>query len=200
MPFEESGSDSNLHYSFNAAGVHVIMLGSYTNFHPDSAQYQWLEGDLGKIDRSRTPWTVAIIHAPWYNSNTVHQWKKESDETKASMEDLLYQARVDIVFVGHVHAYERFTRIHNGISDNCGPVHIIIGDGGNREGLANSYMDPKPDISLFREASFGHGQFVVVNVTHALWTWHRNDDDNAFVSDSIWLRSLSSDPACQMQN
>lgn len=108
MPFEESGSDSNLYYSFNAAGVHVIMLGSYTNFHPESAQYQWLEGDLGKIDRSRTPWTVAIIHAPWYNSNTVHQGEKESDEMKASMEDLLYQVRVDIVFVGHVHAYERF--------------------------------------------------------------------------------------------
>jgi hypothetical protein len=30
---------------------------------------------------------------------------------KTSMEDLLYNARVDVVFTGHVHAYERFVSI-----------------------------------------------------------------------------------------
>ena len=108
MPYEESGSGSNLYYSFNAAGVHVIMLGSYTDFGPGSPQYQWLQADLGKIDRKTTPWTVAFIHAPWYNSNTAHQGEKESVDMKAAMEELLYRARVDIVFAGHVHAYERF--------------------------------------------------------------------------------------------
>ena len=58
-------------------------------------------------------------------------------------------------------------------------------------------MDPKPEISLFREASFGHGQFEVVNASHARWTWHRNQDDVAVASDSVWLTSLSSDPACR---
>ncbi|KAF5473837.1 hypothetical protein F2P56_005792 [Juglans regia] len=197
MPFEQSGSDSNLYYSFNVAGVHIIMLSSYTDFDPSSQQYKWLEADMGQIDRKITPWIVVLVHAPWYNTNTAHQGEKESDEMKASMEGLLYQARVDVVFTGHVHAYERFTRVYNGKADNCGPVHITIGDGGNREGLASKYEDPTPDISIFREASFGHGQFEVVNATHALWTWHRNDDSSAFVSDSIWLRSLSSDPACQ---
>lgn len=43
MPFRESGSDSNLYYSFEAAGAHVLMLGSYTEFHPGSPQYKWLE-------------------------------------------------------------------------------------------------------------------------------------------------------------
>jgi hypothetical protein len=62
------------------------------------------------------------------------------------------------------------------------------------------YQNPKPDISLFREASFGHGELNVVNATHALWTWHRNDDDEAVVSESIWLTSLSSNPACKVQN
>lgn len=108
MPYEESGSDSNLYYSFDAAGVHVIMLGSYTDFGPGSAQYRWLQGDLGKVDRARTPWVVVLIHAPWYNTNTAHQGEDESIEMKAAMEGLLYRARVDIVFAGHVHAYERF--------------------------------------------------------------------------------------------
>lgn len=108
MPYEESGSGSNLYYSFDVAGVQVIMLGSYTDFEPGSAQYQWLQKDLGKVDRAKTPWIVVLIHAPWYNTNTAHQGEDESVKMKAAMEGLLYQARVDVVFAGHVHAYERF--------------------------------------------------------------------------------------------
>ncbi|KAM7264659.1 hypothetical protein ACFE04_002342 [Oxalis oulophora] len=198
MPFEESGSTSNLYYSFNVAGVHVIMLASYADFDPDSDQYKWLQSDLGKVDRSRTPWVVVLIHAPWYNSNKAHQGESESTGMKSSMEDLLYRARVDIIFAGHVHAYERFTRVYNNKADNCAPMYINIGDGGNREGLASKYQNPKPDISIVREASFGHGQLEMMNATHALWTWHRNDDDVAVAADSIWLTSLSSNTACKV--
>ncbi|XVE75993.1 hypothetical protein DITRI_Ditri12bG0137000 [Diplodiscus trichospermus] len=198
MPFEESGSISNLYYSFDVAGVHVIMLGSYTDFDPDSDQFKWLQADLGKINRGKTPWIVAIIHAPWYNTNTAHQGEPESDLMEKFMEGLLYEVRVDFVFAGHVHAYERFTRVYNGTADNCAPVHITIGDGGNREGLASEYIDPTPEISIFREASFGHGQLEVLNATHAVWTWHRNDDDVSVTADTVWFRSLSSDPACKV--
>ncbi|CAL0309945.1 unnamed protein product [Lupinus luteus] len=192
MPYKESGSDSNLYYSFDVAGVHIIMLGSYADFDSKSEQYKWLEGDLKKVNRKNTPWLVVLIHAPWYNSNRAHQGEKESVYMKASMEDLLYHAHVDIILAGHVHAYERFTRVHKSKSDNCGPVHITIGDGGNHEGLANKYIEPKPKISLFREAKFGHGTLEVFNATHALWNWHQNDNHEAVVSDSVWLINLSS--------
>jgi len=43
MPYEESGSTSNLYYSFEVAGVHVIMLGSYTDYDEVSEQYAWLK-------------------------------------------------------------------------------------------------------------------------------------------------------------
>lgn len=197
MPFEESGSDSNLYYSFDVSGVHVIMLGSYTDFASDSSQYKWLQGDLQKVNRGKTPWVVVLVHAPWYNSNEAHQGEAESVDMKAAMEGLLYNARVDVVFTGHVHAYERFTRVYKDKGDNCGPVHITIGDGGNREGLATRYQDPKPEISIFREASFGHGVLEVVNASHALWSWHKNDNEEPVVSDSVWLTSLSSNPACK---
>lgn len=81
-------------------------------------------------------------------------------------------------------------RVFNGKSDPCGSVHITIGDGGNREGLASKYKE-QPEWSAFREASFGHGVFNVVNSTHALWGWHRNDDDEPVVSDKVWINSLS---------
>lgn len=108
MPFEQSGSTSNLYYSFEVIGLHIIMLGSYTDFGPESAQYNWLKNDLNKVDRKKTPWLVVLVHAPWYNSNNAHQGEYESYGMKSSMEDLLFKARVDIVFAGHVHAYERF--------------------------------------------------------------------------------------------
>lgn len=43
MPYKESSSDSNLYYSFDLAGVHVVMLGSYADYDPKSEQYKWLK-------------------------------------------------------------------------------------------------------------------------------------------------------------
>ncbi|KAJ4731234.1 Purple acid phosphatase [Rhynchospora pubera] len=195
MPFSLSSSPSNLFYSFDvASSVHVIMLGFYADYGTDSDQYKWLQSDLAKVDRNKTPWLIALIHAPWYNTNEAHQ--NEGEDMRRAIEPLLHGAGVDVVFAGHVHAYERFTRVYNQKADPCGPVHITIGDGGNIEGLAKNYQSPQPAISLFREASFGHGRFYVVNSTHALWTWHQNDDDVAVIADQVWITSLSSDPTC----
>ncbi|XP_047310902.1 purple acid phosphatase 18-like [Impatiens glandulifera] len=188
MPFEESESPSNLYYSFEVAGVHIIMLGSYTDYDKYSEQYSWLKGDLSKVDRNRTPWLLALFHVPWYNSNWAHQG--EGDNMMASIEPLLHAAGVDIVLAGHVHAYERSKRVYNGRSDPCGAVHITIGDGGNREGLAHKYKNPHPEWSVFREASFGHGELRIINSSHAFWSWHRNDDDEPVRSDQTWITSL----------
>ena len=64
-------------------------------------------------------------------------------------------------------------------------MHIVIGDGGNREGLADTYDEPQPEWSAYREASFGSGTLDLLNVTHALWRWHRNQDTQAVVSDEV---------------
>ncbi|KAF0896503.1 hypothetical protein E2562_024361 [Oryza meyeriana var. granulata] len=193
MPHEESGSPSNLYYSFDAAGgaAHVVMLGSYTDYGEGSEQRAWLERDLAGVDRRRTPWLVALLHAPWYNTNEAHQG--EGERMRRAMESLLYEARVDVVFAGHVHAYERFTRIYDNEADSRGPMYITIGDGGNREGLALKFIKghKSAHLSDFREASFGHGRLRIVNETSAVWTWHRNDDQFTTVRDEVWLRSLA---------
>ncbi|CDP15399.1 unnamed protein product [Coffea canephora] len=188
MPYEQSGSESNLYYSFNVAGAHILMLGSYTDFDADSDQYKWLEADLAKVNRTTTPWIFALLHAPWYNSNEAHQGEGES--MRQAMEELLYKARVDAVFAGHVHAYERFTRVFDNTADPCGPVYITVGDGGNREGLALNFEKQKPSISVYREASFGHGRLRVYNQTHAHWSWHRNNDSDSFEADQVWLQNI----------
>ena len=52
MPFEESGSSSNLYYSFEVAGVHIIMLGSYADYDEYSEQYRWLQVSYLPNDQS----------------------------------------------------------------------------------------------------------------------------------------------------
>ncbi|GMH09935.1 hypothetical protein Nepgr_011776 [Nepenthes gracilis] len=197
MPYEESGSTSNLYYSFDVAGTHIIMLGSYTDYEKDSEQYLWLQADLAEIDRSRTPWIFVLLHAPWYNSNAAH--KGEGEAMRKAMEELLYNARVDVVFAGHVHAYERFTRVYDNTADPCGPVYITIGDGGNREGLAMKFENPAPAISMYREPSFGHGRLRVIDERTAYWAWHRNNESDSIVADELSLQSLSTSEIC-MQN
>nr|DAD27130.1 TPA_asm: hypothetical protein HUJ06_028598 [Nelumbo nucifera] len=101
-------------------------------------QYRWLEGDLANVNRSVTPWLVATWHQPWYNSYQAHY--REVECMRVEMEELLYSYGVDIV-----HAYERSNRVYNYLLDPCGPVHITIGDGGNREKMAIKHADAPSD-------------------------------------------------------
>ncbi|XP_059632223.1 purple acid phosphatase 23 isoform X3 [Cornus florida] len=163
VPSDESGSNSNYYYSFDAGGIHFIMLGAYVDYNSTGAQYAWLKKDLHKIDRSVTPWLVAAWHPPWYNSYSSHY--QEFECMRLEMEALLYQYGVDIVFSGHsvmdlflpcfiviaiqrspntknqVHAYERMNRVFNYTLDSCGPVYITVGDGGNIEKVDVDHAD-----------------------------------------------------------
>lgn len=56
-----------------------------------------------------------------------------------------------------------------------------------REGLANEYIHPSPKWSAFREPSYGLGILNVLNSSHAVWQWHRNQDGALTVGDEITL-------------
>ncbi|KAM0065731.1 putative Acid phosphatase [Helianthus debilis subsp. tardiflorus] len=55
---------------------------------------------------------------------------------------------------------------------------------------------PQPETSAFREASFGHGEFIVASESFASWSWHKNDDDESVQADTLAIQSLASDPLC----
>lgn len=151
VPQQESGSGSNLYYSFNAGGIHFIMLGGYVDYNRTGHQYSWLKSDLEKVNREITPWLIAAWHPPWYNSYTSHY--REVECMRLEMEDLLYEHGVDAVFSGHVHAYERCNRVYRYELDPCGPVYITVGDGGNIEQVDVTHADdygqcPSPEDSI----------------------------------------------------
>ena len=57
------------------------------------------------MDREKTPWLIVLMHAPMYSSNVVHYMEGES--MRAVFESWFVNSKVDIIFAGHVHAYER---------------------------------------------------------------------------------------------
>ena len=173
MPHATSGSPSNLWWSRDVGPVHVISLCSYAATAVGSLQYAWLSRDLKSIVRARTPWVVVMMHAPWYNSNAGHIG--EAERMRRDMEPLLYNASVDIVLSGHVHAYERTHPVYNGEHEPCGGiVYLNLGDGGNREGAYVPWLEPQPSWSAFRESSFGVGLLTFENATHASYNWTRS--------------------------
>ncbi|KAI8013782.1 Purple acid phosphatase 5 [Camellia lanceoleosa] len=151
---------------------------------------------LPKINRYETPWVIVILHAPWYNSNHYHYMEGES--MRVQFEPWFVQYKVDIVFAGHVHSYERSERISNikynitnelslPVRDINAPVYITIDDSGNMEGIANNFIYPQPNYSAYREASFGHAILDIKNQTHAYYCWQHNQDNEPVVADSAWF-------------
>ncbi|KAK8709468.1 hypothetical protein V6N13_060483 [Hibiscus sabdariffa] len=137
FPCDESGS--TLYYSFDAGGIHFVMLGAYVPYDKSSDQYKWLEQDLSDVNRSVTPWLIAAWSPPWYSTYKEHY--REAECMRVEMEELLYTHGVDIVFNGQVSAYERSNRVYNYTLDPCGPVYFTVGSGGNENNLTLEHSD-----------------------------------------------------------
>ena len=100
--FEDS---QNLFYSWEVGAMHIIVLSSFSDYARGSPQMLFLEQDLARVNRSVTPWLIVGMHAPWYNANTQHFLQLEN--MRVLYEPLLLAARVNVVLVGHVHAFQR---------------------------------------------------------------------------------------------
>ncbi|KAH7574368.1 hypothetical protein JRO89_XS03G0287400 [Xanthoceras sorbifolium] len=182
---------------------------SWGRFAERSAAYQpwiWSAGnheieympDMGEfipfksyLQRYPTPHLASKSSSPLCNE--AHFMEGES--MRAVFESWFIHYKVDVVFAGHVHAYERSIEaifwVHQllYVHDKSAPVYITVGDGGNQEGLAGSFRDPQPDYSAFREASYGHSTLEIKNRTHALYHWNRNDDGKKVPTDSFILHN-----------
>lgn len=60
------------------------------------AQYQWLADDLASVDRTKTPWIIAMSHRPMYSSNSA------SYETyvRSAFQGLMLEYGVDAYLAG----------------------------------------------------------------------------------------------------
>lgn len=191
----EGGSS---YYSFDIGFLHVIALNTYTTTDTTlsdgtvkKTQQLWLEKDLAGVDRRKTPFIIVTMHGPLYNTNKLHQDEKATNTIKSWAEPLFNQYKVDAVFAGHVHAYERFsgTDQFGGASQDA-PLYVTVGDGGNHEELYDVWPYANNSTSEFRDGRFyGHGEVTVYNRTHIKWSWVPNaaNQGELAVRDEAWI-------------
>ncbi|CAK9150898.1 unnamed protein product [Ilex paraguariensis] len=149
VPYRASQSTSPLWYSIKRASAYIIVLSSYSAYGKYTPQYKWLKQQLPKVNRAETAWLIILVHSPWYNSNNYHFMEGESMR-------------------------ERMSNVQYNVKDASAPIYITIGDGGNIEGMTDSFIYRQPSYSTYHEASFGHASLEIKNRTHAYYTWHRN--------------------------
>ncbi|KAK9216772.1 hypothetical protein WN944_008783 [Citrus x changshan-huyou] len=191
LPYRASYSTAPFWYSIRRASAYIIVMSSYSAFRKYTPQYKWLEKKFPKVNRSETPWLIVLMHCPLYSSYVHHYM--EGEPMRVLYEPWFVEYKVDVVFAGYERmsniAYNVTNALCSPVSNQSAPVYIIIGDGGNQEGLAKEMTEPQPRYSAYREASFGHGILDVKNRTHAYFGWHRNQDDYAVEADSVWLHN-----------
>ncbi|DBA03025.1 TPA: hypothetical protein N0F65_003213 [Lagenidium giganteum] len=166
--------------------VHHTMISSEHDFTRGSTMFQWLERDLQQVDRSKTPWLFLHLHRPIDYAVSLMIRKQ--------LEPLLGKYRVDVVFSGHYHAYERTcpvygekcrsVRLPNGMEQAQAPVHFMVGSGGADVDKTGYYNVGWRAAAMME---YGYGRVHVHNATHVELEFKRNRDRS--VADSSWVIS-----------
>jgi 3',5'-cyclic AMP phosphodiesterase CpdA len=117
---------NELYYSFTAGNSLFVVLDSYLAGEErkiTGEQFAWLEGVLANSNRKHV--FVFLHHPPYTDPAKGHHANDSLDkypENRDRLEALLVKSKVDAVFAGHEHYYQR--RTVDGI------LHVITGGGG----------------------------------------------------------------------
>jgi hypothetical protein len=88
-------------FSFDYSNCHFAVLDAdpYMDW-TDSKLRHWLQHDL---DSTKKTWKFVMFHQPGFNSDITHF----SEQRMRLLADIFERSKVDIVFSGHVHNYQR---------------------------------------------------------------------------------------------
>lgn len=211
MPWRQSGSKSNLYYSFDVGDIHFISISTELYFYDSyytnkdlEAQYNWLVDDLKRSQNAS--WRVMFGHRPMYCSiiiNAGQGWCTTGTETLrdgytynggervGGLEHLLVDYNVDMFFAGHMHNYERLWPtyreqvIQKDYNKPWGPTHIITGNAGCKEHLDNYDVEKYP-WSAKTSSIYGFGILDIYN--RSLGIWRQFNADNGDIVDEIIIK------------
>jgi hypothetical protein len=175
IPYPLPYDYGNAFYSFRQGPTHHIVLNSFGNFQPGSAQHSWFVDELNAVDRDATPWLTVTLHCPLYNTFRWHRRDKQSVLAKQHLEGLMYEHRVNFVLSGHLHAYMRTEPVYRDRLDERGPVHVILGNGGRQANTPYYKKKPEEWIAVRDHTTYGYGTLEFVNATHAQYEWVQTD-------------------------
>lgn len=185
-----SNTGSALYYSFNKGLTHFLVFTAeaYIYARDESFlanQLAFMKADLAAVDRKATPWVVGLVHKDW----------TMEAEAFAAFSPILQGGKVDVLFVGHVHYYNRympFDPMTNDVDTACvsadGSTYlnakymttIVTGASGDRE-KDDKYTKESP--SFTGSENYGYGYFTALNATHATWAFKTVKADGAGPAD-----------------
>jgi len=162
------------YYSFDWGNAHFIALDTADGFLYDEAnQLAWLEADL-RSARGRAQWVFVFYHHPIYTCT----YKSNIPELQQQLWPLFDRYKVDVVFNGHAHTYERLFPLLNGVPQNQaqnpsytdpnGTIYIVSGCGGkfnNDEGEETTFCGPTAafvDHKILFTQVFVYGQIIYI--------------------------------------
>jgi predicted phosphodiesterase len=111
---------SSRYYSFDWGNAHFVALNSEMYHEDDSGspeeQKSWLERDLREAHQ---PWKFVFLHRGLYSSSK----HGGDEEIREDLEPIFVRYKVNVVFSGHDHDYERTVPIK-------GVTYVVTGGGG----------------------------------------------------------------------
>lgn len=122
------------YYTFQYGNAEFFIVDTNVPFEPRSPQYRWLDSALAA---SRARWKFVAHHHPPYSSDkddygdTAREQSVLGDVKVRTLTALYEKYHVDIVWVGHIHTYERTWPIKKDrINLKQGVIYIQTGGGG----------------------------------------------------------------------
>ena len=116
--FAENKKDNNTVYALNYSNTSIITLDSNRDFWTFSSQKKWFEEVL--IQSEKSTWKIVVLHHPIHSI----RGKMNNLVVRLAFEKLIEKYNVDLVLLGHEHAYARMIS-----KDNNGnfktPVYLI---------------------------------------------------------------------------
>ncbi len=93
-------------YSFDYGNAHFVVLNDSVSSTTvlTGSEPTWLRADLGKVDRQKTPWIFVMHHQGAYSCASNHG---SNLAVRAALQPIYDEFKVDVVWNGHDHDYER---------------------------------------------------------------------------------------------
>ena len=164
------GGHGNFYWAYRHGPVLFVsfctepgLVPAVCQYHPGSAQYQWLERTLAAVNRTETPWVIVAGHRPMYSSDK----STDSGPLQQYLEPLFLKHQVDVELAGHMHETELTAPVANGTAALDGvtkvgdgeyafaspkaPVHLTMGNLGAV--ISETFVTPRPQWSLYRNGT-----------------------------------------------
>ena len=117
------------------------------------------------------PFLGGRITVPLYNTFALHHHDLQIFAARDHIEPLLIKYHVNLLFNGHIHAYQRTKNVAGNETTPTGPMHITIGAGGRKADAPFQNEEPEPWLARRDAAMYGYGRIKIFNATHAEWKW-----------------------------